>query len=141
MRSCFLMFTLVLSLMLSACATKVTDPSDPQFDVSQFRFEDYVGQDIQKVMQSIFPVGTEKRYIRHIMEDNLGLNSQRLEYFRKWNSKQNKFNNKKSDNVFMYYYAKPNYGVFGISWRVTFLYDENNRLKALKAWQGSISPM
>ncbi|MGM0421801.1 MAG: hypothetical protein ACQEQL_01735 [Pseudomonadota bacterium] len=130
-----------LCIGLTACAMKVTDPNDPRFDVSEFRFEDYRGQDIQKVMQSIFPVGTEKRNIENIMERELGLKSQRLPYFRKWNGKQNKFNNIKSDKVFMYDYTKPNYGVFGISWQVTFLYDEHNRLKALKALQSSISPM
>ncbi|MGM0422753.1 MAG: hypothetical protein ACQEQL_06630, partial [Pseudomonadota bacterium] len=101
----FLIFTLALSLMLSACATKVTDPSDPRFDVSQFRFEDYIGRDITNIMLEIFPKGTDKKYIKKIFEGNMGLTPFKKEKFSRLNPQTKEWEHIESGNTYIYYYS------------------------------------
>ncbi|MCB9989805.1 MAG: hypothetical protein H6867_00310 [Rhodospirillales bacterium] len=59
-------------LFLAGCKSpgKVTDPSDPNFDPMQFRFEDYRSrEEFQPVLRQMFPVGTPKEHIDKILID------------------------------------------------------------------------
>ena len=62
-------------VMLTACNPfKVTDPSDPRFDVTKFSFEDYrIEKDLHDALGAVFPSGTNRKVIEDILIDNAGL--------------------------------------------------------------------
>lgn len=66
-----LFFVLVVCVSVAACASsKVTDPRDPKFDATQFRFEDYSSKsEISPIIHHMFPVGTDRSYVEKILVD------------------------------------------------------------------------
>ena len=60
----------VLCVSLSACATKVTDPNDPRFDVTKLKLEGfYKGkQDLCKALQILF-YGKDESYVDYILTE------------------------------------------------------------------------
>ena len=56
---------------LSSCATKITDPNDPRFDVTKLKLEGfYKGkQDLCKALRIILPPGTPKDRVDYVLVD------------------------------------------------------------------------
>ncbi len=47
---------------------KVTDPSDPNFKIEEFRFTDYTSEHkLELALEILFPVGTDKAYVDKIL--------------------------------------------------------------------------
>lgn len=67
----------VLALLAVVCGTlfgdqirtafKTTDPSSTSFNPMAFRFDDYAEEDVYAVVVEMFPLGTERDYVRQIM--------------------------------------------------------------------------
>ena len=66
-----LLSVIAVCVSVTACASvKVTDPGNPQFDATQFRFEDYSSKsEISPVIHHMFPVGTDRSYVEKILVD------------------------------------------------------------------------
>lgn len=69
-----LLFMVLVTFVLVGCAsTKITDPSDPSFDLAAFRFEDYRDdRDLLPVLEKLFPVGTHKQVIEKTLINDAG---------------------------------------------------------------------
>lgn len=95
---------------------KVIDPGDPRFNPEKFRFEDYAQSGelyelLSAALLIMFPPGTEKEYIEHILVKNAGA-SARL------NASGN------------YTYSLMTHG--GLSgWIINIQYDDENRAIAM----------
>ena len=46
---------------------KVTSPNDSKFNIERFQFKDYDSRNFEHALSTMFPVGTEKEYIDHIL--------------------------------------------------------------------------
>ena len=54
----------------------VTDPNDPNFEPSLFRFENYTTErELRNALITMFPKGTKRDYVDHILIDNANLQS------------------------------------------------------------------
>ncbi len=70
-----LSFSIVVMLSNASCtALKVTDPGNPQFDVSKFDFQDYDGSNFSKIINELFPLGSDEEYIEKVLVEYGGAN-------------------------------------------------------------------
>lgn len=72
MKQCLI---LAVMLIMAGCASfsKVTDPADPRFDINEFKLSDYKTYDeVRYVMNYLFPEGTPKEEVDHVLIDNVG---------------------------------------------------------------------
>ncbi len=113
---------------------KVTDPTDPRFNPQNFRFTDYENsRELGEALRAIFPLGTEKEIV------DLALGKAGASVPNKGYTKPNVANNY---TFFLYNYRNPrseyleyitmtSQGEF--SWRVTAAFDDDGRLKEIRA--------
>lgn len=78
---CTACIAILAFLALFGNPLKVTDPADPCFNPERFSFWDYPmgGGDKREVFAALFPVGTPKSYVDHVLIDVGGANSWRKE--------------------------------------------------------------
>ena len=62
----------IATVLVAPNPFKVTDPADPRFDPEKFSFRDYGGIGeipLKDAMQILFPPGTEKSFVDHVLVD------------------------------------------------------------------------
>lgn len=127
---------LALFISASACAAlKETDPTSPQFDESKFRFEDYANFDeFRDAMEGMFPVGTSKQRIEHLLVDIGGAAIFTAEKYVQ--------NPPVEEGETMVRYIKPNKsGILKCHFRVRATYNSSGTLsKKIHAYYGCTGP-
>ncbi|MGM0421800.1 MAG: hypothetical protein ACQEQL_01730 [Pseudomonadota bacterium] len=135
-------FVAFLCLGLAACAMKVTDPNGPRFDVAEFRFEDYRGNQFDAVIKNLFPVGTSVEDVRTVFEDIWGLKPHPHDGPRGYKPPERVQKLHKQNYVIRYEYRNNQIFPFGVSWEAIFFIDpESKKLTRTATSTAAIAPM
>ncbi|MBL1146176.1 MAG: hypothetical protein D8M28_00580 [Proteobacteria bacterium] len=131
----------VLVVLLSSCAMKVTEPNAGGFDPQAFRFQDYEDTDsFDKAIKTMFPVGTEKSYVLHILRDIGGANVESIVETHARRDGTKAWDKVPVENAYRYFYRKPR-SLFGWIWTGTVVFDDNDKLKWIRSSVGATSPL
>jgi hypothetical protein len=131
MLSCLLMLPIVL---LVSCASKVTDPASPNFDRTKFRLEDYAHfEKFRGVMEVMFPVGTSKEEVDHVMVIN---NKARI--YEEYEDKSPHKRLGSGDKLVRYF--KDHAGLLECKFIVVSIFDSRDTLKKINGYYGCTGP-
>lgn len=120
----FIIFSLFICLSTQGCTSlKVTDPSHPEFDETQFRFEDYAEfRKFRTAMEAMFPVGTSKQKIDRVLVDIGGAgmadDGMKMKIARQVDD----------DERIVRYYKKNSSGILNCTFIIAAVYNESNIL-------------
>jgi hypothetical protein len=113
---------------------KITDPSDPRFDVTKFEFDDYTSDiALSKALRILFPIGTDKSDVDRVLGDMGRAKISKVtgkNPYRDDPSEQEYYCEYRSLRSFIsdYFSGMPE-GEF--TWKVLVTYDQNNKLKKI----------
>lgn len=140
-----LYIVLSIVLFLSACSvSKEIDPRKSGFNAEEFRFEDYPGSDLTGLFQAMFPPGTKKEYVDHVLIDVGGAISGVGAAFAAGSKNVDGHKTlvwEKYPEGITYNYKNQNLNIFGWSWTVSAVYDASGQLQKIQAGGSSISPL
>ncbi len=112
-----LLAILLLAFNVINNSLAVTDPDDPRFDVSKFRYENYreTNDHFRRKITKIFPIGTDKFYVDKILVKQAGARAP-------------------SPNDLTEYHnpGDTDYTYIKGSWLVRFIFDNNNKTVMMK---------
>ena len=133
-----------MCVSLSACTTKITDPNDPRFDVTKFRFENYYGDDLVNALYAIIPKGSSRDDIAKFMEGQMGLNPREITFPSPRNAQYLKpevVQFRKEHKIIVYRYTNPKKALFGRRWQMTFhVHKKTDQLVKIKARISDLIP-
>lgn len=104
-----------VSISIFSYFTKVRDPADPRFDMSQFSFNGYGRNEIAYFMSIAFPPGTSKEFVESVLVDT---------------GKAVALSNADMQQQIRYFYEPKDFISKLYPWtrNVGVLYDENNKV-------------
>jgi hypothetical protein len=134
---CLIVLSVLTCLSIQGCASlKITDPTDPNFDETQFRFEDYAEfKKFRTAMEAMFPVGTSKQKIDHVLVDIGGAgmadDGVKMKIARQVGD----------DERIVRYYKKDNSGIVECMFIIAAVYNKSNILsEEILAYYGCTGP-
>lgn len=134
---CIVLISIFMCFATQGCASqKITDPSHPEFQESEFRFEDYAEfMKFRTAMEAMFPVGTTKQKIDHILVEIGGAgmadDGVKMKIARQVDD----------DERIVRYYKKDNPGLYDCMFIVAAVYNELNILSdKIDAYYGCTGP-
>lgn len=68
----FSVIGLILFYLISTNPLKTTDPSNPKFNASKFKFTDYNLKELSAIFDRLFPLGTERKFIENTLVSSGG---------------------------------------------------------------------
>jgi hypothetical protein len=103
----------------------------------EFRFDDYDGEDFTPEFQKLFPAGTPKSFVDHVLVEVGGAQSSKVESIQKAvpNTVSKlipKYEAIPLKNTYRYDYTDRNVRPFGCHWKITIYFDDHSDVEKLE---------